>query len=425
MTKKAFVPILSKACYGSTFYFSKRISEELVKQGWQVDMIEIDEINEFKEKLVGSAYTLSWIDGSISKEIVTIEAFKDKTYDVVFEINVNSQELANCGFDYEKMSKATWHMILDHPLYHHSVLSVKRNHFHVICIDRKHAAYVKKYYPHVESVHFLPLGADAATKWIPYEERKHKVLFTGTYTSSAQAKKEAYEVCSFKESFFEEMIQKLLDYPEYTQEQALLAIIKEKNPAITKEELDNIERDLPGMLHTQFYFDMYIRCILREELLIQILKSGIDVDVYGHNWELFSEYAKLLLPDEKSGKVVCHGEVSYEKLSEVYADSCIALNIMPWFKDGMHDRIPLAMINGCVAISDESPYLEESMQDGEQLLLYSLEEMDEVPELVHQILMDQRAASKIAAKGYAYAARHFTWKAYTKKLIEIMEDGKK
>lgn len=421
MGKKALFLTLSKACYGSTFHFSQKICAELVKAGWQVDIIEVDKPTAFQKKVVESERSISWVEGFAMSSPVDKKSFDSERYDVVFEINVNSEALENCDFDYEKSGKATWHMILDHPMYHHKVLSRERKHFHVICIDRKHAAYVEKYYPHVESVHFMPLGADAAAKWIPYETRKHKVLFTGTYTSSAQVKKEACETVGFNEGFFEEMTAKLLEHPAYTQEEALLAIIKEKNPAIAKPELMNVESDLPDMLHTQYYFDMYIRCMIREEMLMQVLKSGITVDVYGHNWELFEEYIKMLLPQDGCGKLICHGEVPYEKLPSVYANTCIALNVMPWFKDGMHDRIPLAMLNGCVAISDESPYLEECLQEGEQILLYSLECMDEVPKMVHEVLENVEAGAKIAAKGYAYASGHFTWRRYVRELVKMIE----
>ena len=54
----------------------------------------------------------------------------------------------------------------------------------------------------------------------------------------------------------------------------------------------------------------------------------------------------------------------------------MSLNQLPWFKMGMHDRTPLAMINGCVSITDESRYMRERIPDGCGVVYYSLEDME-------------------------------------------------
>lgn len=40
-------------------------------------------------------------------------------------------------------------------------------------------------------------------------------------------------------------------------------------------------------------------------------------------------------------------------------DARIALNVMPWFKDGAHDRVFTAMLQGTAALTDDSRYLRE------------------------------------------------------------------
>ena len=48
---------------------------------------------------------------------------------------------------------------------------------------------------------------------------------------------------------------------------------------------------------------------------------------------------------------------------------------MPWFKGGMHDRIPLALMNGCLSLTDASTYLTDVLNIGENegVYTYSLE----------------------------------------------------
>ncbi len=399
--KRMLILALSKVCYVSVYHFCERIQQNVQKEGWQTDMLVLE-----KEENANRYYPANG-------------EMPGCTYDVILEINTASHCIRESGISYETLGKEVWHLLLDHPMYHHEALVTMDQKFHIVCIDRKHAEYVRTYYPKIGSVHFLPLAADASKEWIPYDKRKYPVLFTGSYMNSATFLHNAKQCAGIDQPFFEQMVQKLLDRPMLTQSRAVWECIRDRKADLTKQEQKEIENNLPSMLHTQYFFDMYIRCILREEMLIQLLKFGIDVDVYGHNWELFIEYAKLVVPD--GGKIHYHGEVFYDRLPEIYADSQIVLNILPWFKDGMHDRIPMGMNNGCVTVSDSCDYLEENLQDGENILFYSIEQLEELPALIKEIQSDQKEAAKIAAKAYAYGNSHFTWKKYTKELLHMIE----
>ncbi len=47
----------------------------------------------------------------------------------------------------------------------------------------------------------------------------------------------------------------------------------------------------------------------------------------------------------------------------------ISLNVMPWFKEGAHDRVFNSMLNGAVCFTDWSLYFEENMKVGGSLYL--------------------------------------------------------
>lgn len=47
------------------------------------------------------------------------------------------------------------------------------------------------------------------------------------------------------------------------------------------------------------------------------------------------------------------------------ADAKVSLNVMPWFKDGAHDRVFNSILNGAVCVTDPSRYLEEELHEGE------------------------------------------------------------
>lgn len=334
----------------------------------------------------------------------TLQAFYGKCYDMIFDIN----SILPCARDesgefcLNQMQGQIWHYILDHPFYHHDVLKCSLKNFHVICLDEKHAEFVRRYYPHIKKVVCLPLAAAQAGRLVPYQERKHKVLFTGTYTDSDvilyQARKETPE----KRQLFEQTVQLLLDRPFLTQEEALSHFMDSEN--------------MPLLLKENYLIDMYLRACLREELLAQLLKKKIPVTVYGHNWEAFLEKCKGSIPEVERYLHIM-GEVSYEKLPEIYADTRIVFNQLPWFKAGMHDRIPLAMMNGCVCVTDESLYLEKHFLEGEELYFYSLEEMQEAADMIGELLEETDTAVRVAARGYACALKRLSWKKWTENLL--------
>ena len=95
-------------------------------------------------------------------------------------------------------------------------------------------------------------------------------------------------------------------------------------------------------LELNFLADMFIRAVIREELLMEMLRNGIDVDIFGHGWEKFVEKCGNVEKSEGrfKGKINICGEVDYRQLPELYADTKIALNVLPWFKAGqcLRDR---------------------------------------------------------------------------------------
>ena len=45
---------------------------------------------------------------------------------------------------------------------------------------------------------------------------------------------------------------------------------------------------------------------------------------------------------------------------------------MPWFKNGIHDRIFNSCLNGAVSLSDSSIYIDELFTDRQNIILYDL-----------------------------------------------------
>lgn len=445
---KKHIIILKKGnvCYGSTSYFAERINEEFKKTGISSEIVDINS-KEDAERFVQKYERL--------KEVTDIIDFNTDVFSYIFSENyydnynaeddVAGTECAggsvkydrenyifdikndSSGGDYVKL----WHIILDHPLYHNSVLRQPLKNMRVVCLDETHAEYIRKYYSHIKEVIVMPLPADTAKSLVPYNERSRDVLFTGTYTSSenivalamrsggdsveiknfqAMHKEPAQEFINSMQ-IFNKMAGYLLENPCETIEKAYTFALGD----ITDETaLKETAAAFADGLELNFLADMFIRAVIREELLMEMLRNGIDVDIFGHGWEKFVEKCGNMEKSEGifKGKINICGEVDYRQLPELYADTKIALNVLPWFKAGQHDRIALAMCNGCVCVTDESTYLEKKFVDGENIFMYSLEDMTGAAMLVRDLLTHPLEAARAAAKGYVCAVSSLSFKKY-------------
>lgn len=445
---KKHIIILKKGnvCYGSTSYFAERINEEFKKTGISSEIVDINS-KEDAERFVQKYERL--------KEVTDIIDFNTDVFSYIFSENyydnynaeddVAGTECAggsvkydrenyifdikndSSGGDYVKL----WHIILDHPLYHNSVLKQPLKNMRVVCLDETHAEYIRKYYSHIKEVIVMPLPADTAKSLVPYNERSRNVLFTGTYTSSEnivalamRSGGDSAEIKNFQTmhkepaqefinsmQIFNKMAGYLLENPCETIEKAYTFALGD----ITDETaLKETAAAFADGLELNFLADMFIRAVIREELLMEMLRNGIDVDIFGHGWEKFVEKCGNVEKsgDRFKGKINICGEVDYRQLPELYADTKIALNVLPWFKAGQHDRIALAMCNGCACVTDESTYLEKKFVDGENIFMYSLEDMTGAAMLVRDLLAHPLEAARAAAKGYVCAVSSLSFKKY-------------
>ena len=154
-------------CYDSTTYFIDCISEELKAMGWEVMHIRLDKATQ-KDKLC-----------------VLADEYDSQPFDYVFDINTKLDAVCDDSgrYCFDRLGKAVWHYILDHPFYHHDSLKVPLKNMNVICLDEMHKKFVDETYPHINSCIVLPLAAKQAEGGLkPYDMRDNDLIFTASYT---------------------------------------------------------------------------------------------------------------------------------------------------------------------------------------------------------------------------------------------------
>ncbi|MFA9375979.1 MAG: glycosyltransferase [Lachnotalea sp.] len=376
MNKNILLFISRILCYESNKFFVAEMSKELQDLGYQIEQCEVDmEDEDLEEKL---------------------EKYIGKKFRAVIDFNSRLQRLEmDTGERYLDMIDAPFYnYIVDHPLYHHPVIKLKLNRSNIICIDENHCNYVKKYYQDVKNVVFMPLGAMEALNIVPYEERRIDVLFSGTYTSSEELLNQINSDCSCGNTNLL-LIEEMKANTSLTQEEALRNILIRSGVTLTNQEF-------AIRLNSYYLVDKYLRAYYREKVIRVLLDNEINVTVYGYAWDKFECSNKEYL--------TIHNLVSFPVSLEIEADTKIVLNIMPWFKAGIHDRVLSAMANKAVCVTDSSEYVDKNFVDDKNIVLYSLDHLNELPNKIKNLLQNVDKAKKISECGYEEVIEHHMWK---------------
>ncbi len=383
MNKKILIFISRILCYDSNRFFIVKMMSELQLLGYTIELCEIDLEDETIE--------------------AKLETYIGKKYLAVIDFNSTLPRLQmDTGERYiDRIDAPFYNYIVDHPLYHHPVIKINLHHSNAICIDRNHCDYIRQYYPNMKNILFIPLGGMKAMNEIPYEARSIDVLFSGTYTPSKEFWLEMND-SKLKEEF-NLWFNVLKEETSLTQEEALRTILARQGEQITEQEFTD-------RLNSYYIADKYLRAYYREKLIQTLLENEIDVTVYGYGWEAFESSHKEHL--------IIHNQVSFPVSLEVIAESKIVLNIMPWFKDGIHDRVLSAMANRAICVTDTSKYMEENFIDNENVILYSLKHLEELPDRIKELLHNTQKAKSISECGYKEVISHHMWKNRMKDMME-------
>ena len=197
-------------------------------------------------------------------------------------------------------------------------------------------------------------------------------------------------------------------------EQALDQVLTEKGIAASPVEAAAMEAMINSV-------NVYARAYVREETVRFIMHSGMPFDIFGFGWDAVAE-------DAGAGTVF-HPGIPYGELLGLYSDSKLVLNVMPWFKNGSHDRIPAAMLAGAVPVTDHSILLDEWFGAGKAaegtLIFYDIAHPETVPEIMERALADPAMLCRMAGRGYAYASENMTWDNTAETVMDIIGRVKK
>ncbi|MDE5599036.1 MAG: glycosyltransferase, partial [Lachnospiraceae bacterium] len=80
------------------------------------------------------------------------------------------------------------------------------------------------------------------------------------------------------------------------------------------------------------------------------------------------------------------------------------------------------MLNGALCLTDSSVYLDEILKDEENCKKYSTANIEELPDMVHQLLSNPPKLQEIIDCGYEMANAAHTWEHRAAVLHDLIEE---
>lgn len=297
--------------------------------------------------------------------------------------------------------------IVDHPMYYHPALIFPVRRLTFLCVDQYHQEFIQRFYPNVRSIFFPHAGIKADGPFIPFEQRSMNILFTGAYLIDHSVAFHTQGLSEGLAQIWRECFALLKTHTHFTLEQVIETCLRKKGIQLPEDDLrDTVRlfRDMDGM----------IRSYMRARIVKILADNDIKLHVYGEGWEHL---------DCKQENLTVHARVPFDETIPLMADAKIVLNIMPWFKSGVHDRVFSAMLNQSVCLTDSSEYMDQFLLDGKNALLFSLDNLEALPDKLRYYMQRPDLLKEIASQGYLYAKNTQTWQSRARLLTEIAENN--
>lgn len=290
-------------------------------------------------------------------------------------------------------------ILMDHPFHYEKPLRNAPATAMVLCVDRNHTKYIRKYFKNIRQTDFLPhAGVELGSRHKPLAERGIDVLYAGALPIYTVAKM-IPDLSSIREvdgqMMAQDILAELVQNPNRTTEEVIAEYLRDKRNDISEQRIHEI-------IVQMRFIDSYATSFFREQAVRILVESGIRVTAYGTGWNQ-CEWSDNTYLDYR-------GKVLAPEILPLMNDSKVVLNTMTWFKAGAHDRVFNGMLAGAAVVTDDSTYMKSAFRDGEELVMLSLKELGTLPERIFSLFGHMDETQQMANRGYHAAKENHTWK---------------
>ena len=301
---------------------------------------------------------------------------------------------------WEESGIPTYDLLVDHPMYYSDTLGEVAGSGTILCSDRMHPAYVKRFYPRIGKCCFLPTAGTSGKRFeeqYSFSERPIDFLMIGSYKHR-----------DLPEDPDALRIYRLLEEePELTMEEAAERVFDQS--AATGE--GDHTTALKNYIEQYRFVVMELTAHIREKLLLTLLQEGYRIEVYGDGWKC----SRCCTMDGFS----LHPPIPVDDGITIMSQAKFVLNNMAWFKDGGSERVYNAMLQGALVVTDRSRYLEKDYGD-DSLIYYDANGMNEMLQRIRRLMnSDGKAADEMREHAYRITEQRNRWIHRAEKLVQL------
>ena len=353
--------------YGVLSYMLDSMAEELANRGYNVQIYEWNEMEQVKDK--------KW-DVCISCQAI----------DMTFDVNADKY--------------VTW--LVDHPvLFEQRLMKLRHmNNLWIACVDQTHVRFLREVMEY-HNVFYLPHFGGMSGCEKKYYDREINVFFPASYVDIEMFEKDnsdwrtgAVKVIS------DQVINELKENNHICIEHAIKNVLRRIGEKVDREFLTECMEVFGS------YVDSYISKYYRNQIVKCLLDEDISLTVVGRNWKSFEE--RYQYGDKLN---ILSENMTYNEVLECMGNSKMVLNVFPWFKDGSHERVTSALLNGAVCLSDQNEYTKRFLNNEVSAILYDRNEPKHLAKKIKYYLQHEDEANNIAERGQLIAKNNMTVKS--------------
>lgn len=352
--------------YGVLSYMLDSMAKELVNRGYNVQICEWNEI----------------------------ELVKDKKWDVCI-----SCQAIDMTFDVNADKYVTW--LVDHPvLFEQRLMKLRHmNNLWVACVDQTHVRFLREVMEY-HNVFYLPHFGGMSWREKKYHDREINVFFPASYVDVEMFEKDNNDWrTGAVKAISDQVINELKEHNHICIEHAIKNVLRRIGEKVDREFLAECMEVFGS------YVDSYISKYYRNQIVKCLLDEDISLTVVGRNWNSFEE--KYQYGDKLN---IISENMTYNEVLECMGNSKMVLNVFPWFKDGSHERVTSALLNGAVCLSDQNEYTKRFLNNEVSAILYDRNEPKRLAKKIKYYLQHEDEANKIAERGRLIAKNNMTVK---------------
>jgi len=302
---------------------------------------------------------------------------------------------------YDLFQKRHLAIFVDHPAFYTNVMNLNSPYLFVSCVDSLHCQFLQKagFKNTFSLLHAADKNIPVSTK-----DRDLTLVMLGTLGDCHEMRQ------GWKRKYNSDDVLSILDcatetalYNRNLSVDFVLDISLQYLGANKKREDD------PKLYDAMVCdIDGFTRAYHRLQTLRSI--QNFTVHIYGNGaWKKYFR---------NQDNIKIHNEVSAQESLKIMQRSQIVLNIVPMFKYGAHERIFNAMACGSLVFTNDTLFMQEHFNDGQDAVLYNFTDLTTLNEKLAFYLEHPEKNREIAERGKELVFKEHTWHNRAQRILE-------